>query len=70
MYQSLAYCLPKDKLFDLYPNSNTLKQQIQRGSSDKFVIERVDHIVRKAENAACQHFLLFSHCYRESSVSG
>ena len=31
------------------------------------VFNRVENIVRKGENAGCQHFLLFSQCFEKAS---
>ena len=35
----------------------------------KFVLERVENIVEKEENAGYQHFLLFPQCFRKVSFS-
>ena len=36
----------------------------------KFVLERVENIVGKEENAGYQHFLLFKQCFQRLSSSG
>ena len=36
----------------------------------KFVLERVENIVGKGENAGYQHFLLFSQCFQKAFFSG
>ena len=35
-----------------------------------FVIDRVENIVGKGENAGIQHFLLFPNCFQKASSSG
>ena len=35
-----------------------------------FVLERVENIVGKGENAGNQHFLLFPQCFQKPSFSG
>ena len=36
----------------------------------KFVLERVENIVGKGENAGYQHFLLFPQCFQKASTIG
>ena len=36
----------------------------------KFVLQRVENIVGKGENAGYQHFLLFPQCFQKPSFSG
>ena len=36
----------------------------------KFVLERVENIVGKGENAGYQHFLLFPQCFQKASFQG
>ena len=36
----------------------------------KFVLERVENMVGKGENAGYQHFLLFLQCFQKASVTG
>ena len=35
-----------------------------------FVLERVENIVEKGENAGYQHFLLFQQCFQKASFQG
>ena len=36
----------------------------------KLVLERVDNIMGKGENASCQCFLLFQHCFQKANLFG
>ena len=36
----------------------------------QFFSDRIENIVRKRENAGCQRFLLFVHCFQKTSFSG
>ena len=35
-----------------------------------FLLDSVEHIVGKGDNAGCQHFLLFPQCFQKVSSSG
>ena len=62
---SLRYInsLPNDKILDW----STLKafgdKKMNATEKLKFVLERVENIVGKGENAGYWHFLLFSQCF-------
>ena len=58
--------LKENKIPDLSQLKNTLR--ITKNCVTKtmeFTIERVDKIVRKGENAGCQHFLVFPQCFQK-----
>ena len=68
-----------DILFHSLPNYNFLEWFKLKAFSDhkikvaekmKIVLEGVQNIVGKGENAGYQHFLLFTRCFLKSSVSG
>ena len=44
--------------------------EIELAEKLKFVLERVENIVEKGENAGYQHFLLFPQCFQKASILG
>ena len=70
------YCL----LFNLLPNDKFLVWSKFKELADdkismtekemKFVLESVENIVGKGENAGYQHFLLFLQCFHKASFQG
>ena len=65
--------------FNSLPNDNFLDWSKLKAFADtnlsfaeklKFVLERVENIVGKGENAGYQHFLLFPQCFQKASLLG
>ena len=65
-----------DKEFNSLPNNKILDWSKLKAFADdkinvteklKFVLERVEDIVGKGENAGYQHFLLFPQCFQKNS---
>ena len=61
------------------PHNTILEQSRMKDFADdkinltqtlNFVLERVENIVGKGENAGYQHFLLFPHCFQNFSFPG
>ena len=62
--------VPNDKILDLSKLKTFADDKINVTEKLKFVLERVEHIVGKGENAGQQHFLLFSQCFLKASYTG
>ena len=72
-------CLSVLKWFNSLPNVKILdRSKLKAFAEDKinvteilkFVLERVENIVGKGENAGYQHFLLFLQCFQKASYKG
>ena len=55
--------LPKSKILELSELKGFADYKINMTQKWKFVLERVENIVGKGENAGYQHFLLFPQCF-------
>ena len=55
---------PKDKISDLYQFKVLADDKIRVTRTLKFVVERLENIVGKRENAERQHFFLFPLCFQ------
>ena len=62
--------LPNNKISDWSKFKAIADDKINVTEKLKFVLGRVENIVRKGENAGHQHFLLFSQCFPKASFSG
>ena len=65
--------------FNLLPNDKILDQSKLKATADntlkviqiaRFVLEKIENIVEKEENAGYQHFLLFPQCFQKSLSLG
>ena len=61
-------------MFNSLPNDKRLNWSKKKADDKisvteklKFVLERVENIVGKRENAGCQHFLFFPQCFQKAS---
>ena len=61
--------LPNDKILDWSKFRAFTNKKIDATEKLKFVLGRVEKIVRKGENAGYQHFLLFPQCFQKASFS-
>ena len=61
--------LPKEKLIKWSKLKAITYYKINVIQKLEFVLERVEKIVGKGENAGDQHFLLFLQCFRKDSFS-
>ena len=62
--------LPNDKILDWSKLQALADDNINLAEKLKFVLERVENIAGKGENAGYQHFLLFPQCFQKASLSG
>ena len=62
--------LPNAKILDMSKLKAFAGDKIDVTEKLKFVLERVENIVGKGENAGYQHFLLFPQCFPKASFSG
>ena len=62
--------LPNDKILDWSKLKALADDNINLAEKLKFVLERVENIAGKGENAGYQHFLLFPQCFQKASLSG
>ena len=60
--------LPNDKIQDLSKIKAFADDKIILTQKLKFVLERVENIVEKGENAGYQHFLLIPQCFQKLSI--
>ena len=65
----LSNSLPNDKIKDLSKLKAFADDKINMTEKLKFVLERVENIVGKGENASYKHFLLFLQCFQNDSPS-
>ena len=56
--------LLNDKIQDWSKLQAPIDSKINATEKSKFVLQRVEDIVRKGENAGHQHFLLFPQCFQ------
>ena len=59
--------LPKDKILDLSKSKAFADDNLKVYQKLKYILERVENIVGKGENAGYQHFLLFPQCFQKVS---
>ena len=62
--------LPHNKILDWSNLKAFADDKINVTEKMKFLLERVENIVRKGENAGYQHFLLFPQCFQKVSYTG
>ena len=62
--------LPNDRILHLSKFKAYADDKINVVQKLKFVLEMVENIVGKEENAGYQPFLLFSQCFQKASFSG
>ena len=55
--------LPNDKVLDWSKLKNIAEEKINLDRKSTLVLERVENIVGKGENAGHQHFLFFLQCF-------
>ena len=67
---SLFNSLPNDKILDRSKLKAFAEDKINVTEKLKFVLGRVENIVRKGENAGHQHFLLFPQSFQKASYTG
>ena len=60
--------LPKGKILDWFKFKAFADDKINVTQKLKFVLERVENVVGKGENAGYQHFLLFPPCFQKASI--
>ena len=56
--------LPNNKILGLYKLKALADNNINLTENLKLVLERIENIVGKGENAGYQHFLLFPQCFQ------
>ena len=61
--------VPKDKMLDWPKLKAFANNEINLTQKLKFVLEWVENIVGKGENAGNQHFLLFPQCFQKTFIS-
>ena len=62
--------LPNDKILDWSKLKAFADYKINVAEKLKAVLEQVENITGKGENAGYQHFLLFPKCFQKPSLSG
>ena len=62
--------LPNDKILDWSKLKAFADDKINVTEKLKFLLEMVENIVQKGENAGYQHFLLFPQCFQKDSYTG
>ena len=62
--------LPNDKIFCLSKLKAFADDKINETQKLRYILEWIENIVGKGENAGYQHFLLFPQCFQKSSFSG
>ena len=60
---------PNDKILDWSKLKAFADDQLNASRTPKFLLDRVENIVGKGENAGYQHFFLFPKCFQEPSFS-
>ena len=71
LYTSVyVYSLPNNKILDKAKLKAFADDKKDVTENLKFVLERVENIVGKGENAGYKHFLLFPLCFQKASFSG
>ena len=66
----MVYSLPNDKILDVKKLKAIADDKFNVGKIVISLFDRVENIVGKGENAAYQHFLLFSQCFPKPSFLG
>ena len=61
---------PNDKILDWSKSKAFADDKINLVEKLNLVLEKVENIVGKGENACYQHFLLFPQCFQKCSSSG
>ena len=67
------YCfnsLPNSKILDWSKFKAFADINLSVTQKSKFLLERMENIVGKGENAGYQHFLLFPQCFHKASAYG
>ena len=62
--------LPNDKILGVTKLKTFADDKLKVARMMIFLIDRVENIVGKGENAGYQHFLLFPHCFPKGSSLG
>ena len=62
--------LPNDKILDWSELKTLAGDKTNVTEKLNFVLERVENIVGKGENAVYQYFLLFPQCFQKASYTG
>ena len=62
--------LPNDKILDWSKLKAFADNKINVTEKLNFLLERVENIVGKGENAGYQHFLLFPQCFQQDPYTG
>ena len=62
--------LPNNKILDLSKLKTFADDKINVTEKFKFVLGRLENIVRKGGNAVYHHFLLFTQCFQKASYAG
>ena len=62
--------LPNDTILDLSNVKDFADNIMNMTFCNEFIMERVENIVGKGENAGYQHSLLFFQCFEKASLSG
>ena len=70
MYTVHFISLPNDNISDWSKFKAFADDQVCVSKSLKFILERVENIIGKGENAGNQHFLLFPKCFQKALSSG
>ena len=60
----------KQKILDLSKLKAIADDKINATQNRKFILEGIENIVGKGENAGYQHFLLFEQCFQKLSFTG
>ena len=61
---------PNDKILDWSKLKAFADDKINVTEKLKFLLQRVENIVGKGENAGHKHFLLFPQCFQKDSYTG
>ena len=69
-FQPALNSLPNDKILDWSKLKAFADDKINVTEKMKFVLAKVENIVRKEENAGYQHFLLYPQCFQKFSCTG
>ena len=62
--------LPNNKILDWFNLKAFADEKMNLNKKLKLVLQRVENIAGKGENADNQHFLLFPECFQKPSLSG
>ena len=69
-FQHCLFNLLPNKILDWSKLKALADKKIKVTEKMKFILERVENITRKEENAGYQHFLLFPQCFQKASLLG